>query len=375
VSEPIYQGSAWRFATLAEADAIFTNAAFGVPHRSNGTPNHHLLESLLGELEGAEACVTTAGGMSALALVFWVALAPGARVVASRDLFGVTVALLGELTRWGVDTVYVDTCDHDAVAQALSTPTRLLLTESISNPRMRVPDLAALAQLADRNEALLAIDNTLAGPFHCQPLTYGGDLVVESVTKTLAGHHDVVLGAVAGADKLIAPMRMFADRAGLAPGPFDAWLARRGAITYALRQERATTNASELASWLLEREEVIAVHYAGLREHPDHAVAERILANGYGSTLAFELDPERVDLDAFLAALPTIRLVHSLGGPSTSLSHAPTMSQRFLSEERREELGLHWGFFRLSVGIEAIADLKSELAGGLAAATKTVEAG
>jgi cystathionine beta-lyase/cystathionine gamma-synthase len=376
VSEPIFQGSAWSFASLAEAEAIFSGEAVGVAHRSNGTPNHHLLESLLAELEGAEDCVTTAGGMSALALLFWTVLAPGARVVASRDLFGVTAALLGELERWGVETVYVDACDLDAVAAALREPTRLVLAESISNPRMRVPDLAALADLADSNEALLAVDNTLAGPYHCRPLDHGADLVVESATKAFAGHHDVVLGAVAGASEQLEPMRTFADRAGLAPGSFDAWLARRGAITYVLRQERATANAAELAPWLLEQDRVVAVHYAGLPAHPDHRVAERMLANGYGSMVAFELDADRVDVDAFLGALPTIPLVHSLGGPTTSLSHAPTMSQRFLSEERRQELGLHWGFFRLSVGIEALTDLKADLATALAAANvKPVEAG
>jgi cystathionine gamma-synthase len=362
VTEPIFQGSAWSFANLAEAEAIFSGQEVGVPHRSNGTPNHHLLESLLAELEGAEACVTTAGGMSALALVFWTLLEPGARVVASGDLFGVTAALLGELERWGVDTAYVDACDLDAVADALNEPAHLVLAESISNPRMRVPDLAAVAELARGRGALLAIDNTLAGPYHCRPLAYGADLVIESATKALAGHHDVVLGAVAGHDKLIAPMRTFADRAGLAPGSFDAWLARRGAITYVLRQDRAAANAADLAAWLGEQEAVVAVHYAGLAGHPDHAVATRMLSNGYGSMLAFELAVDRVDVDAFLAALPTIRLVHSLGGPATSLSHAATMSQRFLSEQRRQALGLHSGFFRLSVGIEAVGDLKAELA-------------
>jgi cystathionine gamma-synthase/methionine-gamma-lyase len=333
-----------------------------------------LLESLISELEGADVSVTTAGGMSALALVFFTQLEPGSRVVASSDLFGVTGALLSELERWGVETVYVETSDRAALADAVREPTSLVVAESISNPRLRVPDLAVLADVAHASGALLAVDNTLAGPYHCRPLEHGADLVVESATKGLAGHHDVVLGAVAGSAALLAPMRTFADRAGLAPGSFEAWLARRGAISYALRQQRATANAAELASWLAEQDAVVAVHYAGRPDHPDHAVAGRMLSKGYGSILAFELDSDRVDVDAFLAALPTVRLVHSLGGPTTSLSHAPTMSQRFLSKERRQELGLHWGFFRLSVGIEAVADLRSELAAGLAAAVKPVEA-
>jgi cystathionine beta-lyase/cystathionine gamma-synthase len=362
VIEPIYQGSAWSFASLAEAEAIFSGKTIGIPHRSNGTPNHRLLESLLAELEDAEACVTTAGGMSALALVFWTLLEPGARVVASRDLFGVTAALLGELERWGVLTSYVDTCDLDAVEHELRERAHLIVAESISNPRMRVPDLDALADLAQEHGALFAVDNTLAGPYHCRPLRFGADLVIESATKALAGHHDVVLGAVAGRNALIKPMRTLADRAGLAAGAFDAWLARRGATTYVLRQERASANAAELALWLDEQQPVAAVHYPGLAVHEDRAIADRMLTNGFGSMLAVELDGARVDVDVFLAALPTVRLVHSLGGPATSLSHALTMSQRFLSNKRQQELGLHWGYFRISVGIEALPDLKAELA-------------
>jgi cystathionine gamma-synthase len=371
VSEPIFQSSAWTFSNLAQAEEVFSGSTVGFAHRSQGSPNHLLLERVMVELEGAQACITTAGGMSALAGVFWTLLEPGVHVVASRDLFGVTVALLADMERWGVTTTFVDTSDASVIADALTDRTRLLITESISNPRMRVPDISSLAELAHRQGARLLVDNTLAGPHHCRPLGLGADIVVESATKALSGHHDVVLGIVAGSHELVDPIREIVDRAGLGPGAFDVWLARRGTVTYVLRQERATANAAQLANWLGQHQAVTAVHYPGRSDHPDHHVASTMLENGYGSMLAFELATDRVGVDVFVAGLKSISLVHSLGGATTSLSHAVTMSHRLVSEERRRELGLHPGFFRMSVGIEALDDLTGELDAALSAGAPT----
>lgn len=369
VSEPIFQGAAWSFASLAQAEEVFSGSAVGIAHRSHGSPNHRLLESLLMELEGAESCVTAAGGMAALAAVLWTLLEPGKHVVASHDLFGITQALLRDMQRWGVATTFVEASDLAAVADAFSDSTCLVLVETISNPRMRVPDIGALTTLAHQHGACLVVDNTLAGPYHCRPLRLGCDVVVESATKTLAGHHDVVLGAIAGSSQLVEPIRAFIDRSGLAAGAFDAWLARRGTVTYVVREERATANAAHLAEWLAEQTGILAVHYPGRADHADNAVARRILEHGFGSMLSFELDTSRVDVHAFLAALDAagIHLVHSLGGAMTSLSHAVTMTHRLLAEDRRRELGLHMGFIRMSVGIEAITDLASAVGNAFAA--------
>lgn len=367
VASAIYQASAWSFDDIAQAEAIFAQEVGGVTHAAYGTPNHQLLENLISELAASEATVLAAGGMSALSAIMYTFLAPGAHVVAAEDLFGVTVALLRDLAGWGVDTTFVDITDNDAVESALRTETRLVLAESISNPRMRVPDLSELARIAHRHDLLLVVDNTLAGPYHCQPVRLGADLAVESVTKALNGHHDVVLGAVSGAIRSIEPLRTLIGRQGMAPSAVDAWLARRGIVTYAVRQERAAANATRLASWLSGHPFVVRVNYPGLASHPDHQRARAVLRRGFGSLLSFELDVGRPQAEAFLHALESIRLVHSLGGPSTTLSHAPSMTHRSVSAEHRAQIGLHEGFFRLSVGLEAVTDLERELARGLAA--------
>ena len=202
-TDAIYQSAAWEFETLAQAEAIFDGRVAGATYGTRGVPNHRGLEQLIAHLQGAETALATCSGMAALAGTVLALLKPGDRVVASIDLFGVTVALLKELERWGVETTYVDATDLSLVEQALSTRARLLMVETISNPCLRVPDLPALATLAQRHGALTCVDNTFAGPYHCRPLEHGCDLVIESVTKSLTGHHDVVIGAVAGAKTLV----------------------------------------------------------------------------------------------------------------------------------------------------------------------------
>jgi cystathionine gamma-synthase/methionine-gamma-lyase len=218
-----------------------------------------------------------------------------------------------------------------------------------------VSDIEALASVAREHGALLMVDNTFATPFHCQPLALGADVVIESVTKGMAGHFDVVLGAVAGRESVLGPVREFAISSGMIPSAFDAWLATRGLTTFALRQERAAQTATRLAAWLAARP-VRAVHYPGL-----HALGRRVLRRGYGSVLSFELDVDRAGAERFVGALGLIRLVHSLGGPTTTLSHSLTMTHRYVEPSVKESLGLHDGFFRLSVGLEDPEDLEADL--------------
>ncbi|MCS6868672.1 PLP-dependent aspartate aminotransferase family protein [Thermus sp.] len=357
---PFYPSAAWAFRDLDEVDAVYEGRVKGAVYARNGTPNRWALERLLAGLHGGEAALATASGMAALAALFLAHLRPGGRVVASRDLYGTTWGLLGDLARFGVEAVGVDATDLEAVAAHLR-PGSLLLVETLSNPRLRVADLPALAALARERGALLVVDNTFATPYHARPLAQGADLVVESLTKFLSGHHLVLLGGLVGRKDLVEGPLGVAVRAGLVPDPWACWLGAEGAKTLAVRLERASATALRLARFLETHPKVRAVHYPGLPSHPDHATARRVLARGFGAMLAFELPPEREAVNRFLRALRHIRLVLSLGGTETTLSHPATSSHRSLPPSEREALGLHPGFLRLSVGLEDPEDLLEDL--------------
>lgn len=363
-SLPIYQSAAWEFASLEEAEQIFSGAVPGAVYGTRGAPNASALEAAIAALEGADSAVITSGGSSAVFASLFANLRPGDRVVASIDLFGGTMGLLRTLEKWGIGVRFVDLGDSDALATISREPMRVLFAETISNPRMRVSDIAALASVARANGALLILDNTFATPFHCKPLSLGADIVIESVTKGMAGHFDVVLGAVAGGAEVIGPIRQFAVSSGMMPSAFDAWLATRGLATLALRQQRAARTAARLATWMAAQS-VRAVHYPGLPVHREHALARRILQRGYGSVLSFELSVDRAGAERFVRGLALIRLVHSLGGTTTTLSHSLTMTHRYVEQSVKDSLGLHDGFFRLSVGLEHHDDLEADLDGAL----------
>ncbi|APD08812.1 MULTISPECIES: trans-sulfuration enzyme family protein [Thermus] len=363
---PIYQSAAWCFRDLDEVDAVYEGRLPGAIYARSGTPNHQALERLLAALHEGEAALATASGMAAFTALFLAYVNPGGRVVASRDLYGTTWGLLKDFARFGVEVVGVEATDLAQVEASL-TPGSLLLVETLSNPRLRVADLPALAALARDRGALLVVDNTFATPYHAQPLKQGAHLVVESLTKFLSGHHQVLLGGVVGARDVVEPLRRVAVRAGLVPNPWACWLGVEGVKTLAVRLERASATAWRLARFLQAHPKVRAVHYPGLAHHPDHPVANRVLERGYGAMLSFELPPERAAVNRFLRSLKRVRLVLSLGGVETTLSHPATSSHRFLSEEEREALGLHEGFLRLSVGLEDPEDLEAEFSEALEA--------
>jgi len=366
-SLPIYQSAGWVFRDLDEVDAIYEGRTAGAIYGTDGVPNILALEALVAELEGAETALATSGGMAAFFATFMGLLGSGDRVVASRDLYGNTTRLLADLSRFGVVAEFVDATDLDAVQRALQSKTRLVVVETISNPRLRVADLRELAKLAHDGGALLLVDNTFASPYHCLPLAHGADLVVESATKFFGGHHDLVLGALAGRAEVVDRIRTLAVRASMVPGAFDAWLAARSIQTLGTRLERASSNALALATWLSQQKAVGAVHYPGLPSHPDRRAAQALLTNGAGAMLAFEIAGGRAGVNALVRGLSMIRLVLSLGGTATTLSHPATSSHRALSREQRDALGIHDGFLRMSVGIEDIADIESDLERGFAA--------
>lgn len=357
---PLYVSSGWTFDGVAEIEAIYDGAVEGVPYGSLGGPNHAALEALIAALEGAEAAICANGGMTAIAGVLRHLLAPGGRIVAARELFGSTIALLErDVARWDVACDRVDATDLAAVERALrDRPAAVLYAETISNPRLRVVDIPALADLAHAHGAQLVVDNTFASPALCRPLALGADLVVESLTKYVGGHYDCVAGAIAGPRAAIEAMRPAMLRAGQLPSPFEAWLCARGAQTLALRIAAACRNAERLAEWLEDHPAVGSVLYPGLRSHPDHAVARRILA-APGGVLTFELAGGRPAVDRLVAGLRLTMLLSSLGGVATTINHPASTSHR--------GTGIGDGLIRVAVGIEAVDDVIADFERGLAA--------
>lgn len=365
--QPLYQSAGWVFRSLEEVDAVYEGREAGTIYGGSGVPNHAALEAELCALHGTETAIVTAAGMSAFAAVLFQLTHAGAKILAAGDLYGNTSRLLSDLTKFGVSTQTVDAGDLEEVGAALREPARLLIVETISNPRLRVADLAALASVAHEHGALVVVDNTLASPYHCRPSELGCDIVIESITKFLGGHHDVVLGCVAGSRALVEPLRLPAARAGLISGPFDSWLATRSLSTLRVRLARSSATALAVATRLARHPKVKSVHYPGLESDASHEVATRTLRNGFGSVVSFEVAADRASVDRLIGALTRIPLVLSFGGVATTIAHPATSSHRSLDPEQRAALGIHDGFLRLSVGLEDAADIAADLERGLAA--------
>ncbi|MGH7394946.1 MAG: trans-sulfuration enzyme family protein [Candidatus Methylomirabilales bacterium] len=363
---PIYQTSAYSFPDLASLDAVQDGTVQGYMYGRYGLPNHTALERAMAALEGAEAGLACASGMGAIAAALLAALSGGGKVAAARDVYGGTYGLLEEFGRFGVRTTWVDAGNLAEVEAALQEGCRLLLVETLSNPLVRVADLPALAAAAHRAGALFLVDNTFATPCLCRPLGHGADAVVHSATKFLGGHGDLTAGVLVGTASFIREARRVAMRFGPTLGPHDAWLAVRGMKTLSLRMARTCENALALAAFLAGHPKVTAVHYPGLPSHPGNPLARRLLTGGFGGVLAFELRGGLAAADALVKALRLIRLVPSLGGVATTLSHPVKTSHRSLSPAERERLGVRDGLLRLSVGIEDAPDLTADLAQALA---------
>ncbi len=361
---PIFASAGWVFRSLDEVDAIYEGRLPGTVYGGSGVPNHEAFEALIASLHGAQAALATAAGMSAFTVALLHLAAAKQRIVAAHDLYGNTTKLLVDLERFGVIHELVDIADLDAVRGALRSPAALLIAESISNPRIRVADLAELARASHDAGALLLVDNSLASPYHCRPLELGADLTIESATKFLGGHYDLVLGCIAGSRSLIEPMRALASRTGLVASVHEVWMGVRSIATLELRMARSSHSALAIARWLAAHPKVSAVHYPGLDVT---AQATHTLRNGFGPMLSFEVVANRDAVNRMLAALQAVRLVLSFGGAQTTLSHPATSSHRGLSPQARAALGIHEGFLRLSTGLEDPADTIADLERGLSA--------
>jgi cystathionine beta-lyase/cystathionine gamma-synthase len=364
---PIYQSSVYTLPDLDALDRIYDGEP-GFIYARDAHPNARRLAQLLADAEHASWGVVTGSGMAAISAIVLSTVQQGQRIVASNRLYGRTVQLLSqELAHFGVSCTYVDTNDLAQVETALDTPARMLFVETMSNPLLRVSNLPALAELAHRRQCLFVVDNTFATPVLTRPMEMGADFVMESLTKLIAGHSDVTLGVVCGrdADHLLQ-INTAVSIWGLASNPFDCWLAERGLATLELRLQAASANASRLADWLGEHPRVTRVIYPGRSDHPDHAVASRVLYIGYGNMLCFEINGGRPAVNTFLHRAPGIPFSPSLGHTTTTLSYPATTSHRHVSPAEKRRQGISEGLVRLSVGVERFESIRDEMEKGLA---------
>ena len=332
----------------------------------SGNPTRDLLGAALADLEGGAGAVITATGMAAVTLCLQI-LPARARVVAPHDCYGGTYRLFDALHRRGdLQVDFVNFADDAALRAALSQPAALLWIETPSNPLLRMTDIAAASKLANAAGALVAVDNTFLSPSWQRPLSHGADLVVHSTTKYINGHSDVVGGAVIAARKeLNEQLCWWANCLGLTGSAFDSYLTLRGLRTLNARLAVHGRNALELASWLARQPAVSKVFYPGLPTHPGHEIALR-QQSGFGAIVTFELAGGIPAVKAFVAGLRYFSLAESLGGVESLIAHPASMTHAAMQESARRAAGLTDGLLRLSVGIEAVEDLRSDLAAGLA---------
>jgi len=331
----------------------------------SGNPTRDVLARALAQLERGHGGVITATGMAAITLVGHL-LPAGSRIVAPHDCYGGSYRLFDAWQRRGeLRAEFVNFGDEDAVRAALATPAALLWIETPSNPLLRITDIEHFAELGHASGALVAVDNTFLSPLWQRPLDLGADLVVHSTTKYLNGHSDVVGGAVVARGKEHhEQLTWWANCLGLTGAPFDSYLTLRGLRTLNARLEQHERNARALAEWLAVQPGVARVYYPGLANHPGHELARR-QQRGFGAIVSLELAGGHETVRAFVSGLRSFSLAESLGGVESLVAHPATMTHAAMEPEARRRAGLADGLIRLSVGIEALEDLRSDLADAL----------
>jgi cystathionine beta-lyase/cystathionine gamma-synthase len=342
---PIYQTSAFSFKDLDDVEAFY-NGEKDYLYSRVGNPNPDELAHVVSNLENAPAGVSAASGLAAILVGVLSVCQAGDHILASTDIYGGTYELFEtELTSFGIELSFVDFKDLNAVEQAVRPNTKLVYTESITNPLLYVEDLAAIVAFSKQHNLKTMVDNTFATPYLITPYDQGVNLVVHSATKYLGGHSDITAGVVVGDSDLIQKARAKAIHLGPTLAPMEAWLTVRGVKTLALRMEKQVSNAEKLARALLKNPDVKTVYY------PKNASP-----NGNGAIVSIDLN-DTIDVKTFFQSLGFVKIIPTLAGVETTVSYPKTTSHRALSEEVQQSLGITTGLVRISVGIEDSDDI------------------
>jgi len=371
-SEALYLTSGYVQPSAAAAAARFAGEEEGFTYGRYGNPTVASFEKRLAAMEGTEACISTASGMSAILMMCMGLLKAGDHVVCSQSMFGSTIKLIGsDLAKFGVESTFVSQTDVTAWAAAMRPNTKLLFAETPTNPLTEVCDIRALAGIAHAAGALLAVDNCFATPALQRPVQWGADIIMHSGTKYLDGQGRVMAGALCASQQMVTEKFLpVLKSAGMTLAPFNAWVVLKGLETLDIRMRAQSANALKLALWLEKSAAVKRVFYPGLASHPQHALAMAQQSECGGAVLSFEVKadgPEQARARAFhvLDGMQTLSLSTNLGDTKTLVAHPASTSHGRLTEEQRSAAGVTQGLIRVAVGLEHMDDIMADLARGL----------
>jgi len=366
-SEALFLTSSYVFENAAQAAARFSGVEQGNIYSRFTNPTVTVFQDRLAALEGAEACMATASGMSAILVCAMTVLKAGDHVIASHSLFGSTVQLFAnQMSRFGVVTTFVDLTKPEQWQAAVRPETRMLFIESPSNPLTEVADIAALAGIAHRASAVLVVDNCFCSPALQRPIELGADIIIHSATKYLDGQGRVLGGAIVADRKYIDEKVLpFMRNAGPALSAFNAWILLKGMETLHIRMEAQSSSALELARWLEQHPGIDRVYYPGLASHPQHALAMKQQRWG-GAVVAFDVKGGKDGAWRVVDSTRMISITANLGDTKTTITHPATTTHGRINQAARVAAGIGDGLLRVAVGLESVKDLREDLARGLA---------
>lgn len=366
-SEAIFLNSSFRFESAAQAAARFSGEEPGNIYSRFTNPTVTAFQNKLAAMEGAEQCVATASGMSAILACVMGLCSAGDHVVASQSIFGTSVQLFTNiLKRWGLEVTLVSLTDASAWQAAITPKTKLFFAETPSNPLTEVCDIQALADIAHQAGAYLVVDNCFCTPVIQRPLTFGADIIIHSATKYIDGQGRCLGGAVLGSKTLMEPVYGFLRTAGVTMSAFNAWVFLKGLETLPIRMDAHARKALALATWLETQPQVARVFYPGLQSHPQHALAMQQQSSG-GGIVSFEVKPKNGQTEqeaawALIDATQMISITANLGDAKSTITHPATTTHSRVSKEARAASGVKGSLIRIAVGLEHEDDLKADLA-------------
>lgn len=364
LATPIHQTATFTFESAEQGGRRFALEEGGYIYSRLGNPTNTQLEEKLAMLEGAEAAISTASGIGAVASAFWTVLKAGDHVVAAKTLYGCTYAYLNHgISRYGVEVTFVDTTNLEEVRQAMRENTKIVYLETPANPNLEVADIEAISTIAHQNkDCIVMVDNTFCTPYIQRPLEFGADVVIHSGTKFLNGHGDVISGFVVGSGEFIKNVRLFGvkDMTGASLSPFDAFLIIRGMKTLEIRMEKHCENAMKVAKFLEGHNAVEKVYYPGLESFPQYELAKKQMSLP-GAVIAFEVKGGIEEGKKVINSTELCTIAVSLGDAETLIQHPASMTHSPYTKEEREMAGISDGLIRIAVGLENVEDIINDL--------------